>query len=302
MVAAHRRPLADRRPGRAAGLHQQLHRVRAQRHAQAGPRRLRVDAGRPPAALRLRPRERHLRLRPPLSRPGRLLLQRLRHHAGADLPNGGDRAGRLRRPTCARAATRSPAPSRPTNSAYYIEDNWQLTPNFVLNAGLRNDSFDNQDAAGPQLHQDRQADRAAPGLLLGHEGRRQHQAVRQPRPLLPAGGQRDQHQAGRRPARRAHLLRASTAGTCADPQRRAVRRARSSARSSAPVDNSQGDGTVGDLRSEVDKNMDPVYQDEAILGFQQMLDDSWSWGVKRHLPPPAQRDRRHGDQRHRAVR
>src|SRR6185312_13785447 len=28
------------------------------------------------------------------------------------------------------------------------------------------------------------------------------------------------------------------------------------------------------------KNMDPVYQDEAILGFQQMINDKWSWGVR----------------------
>ena len=43
-----------------------------------------------------------------------------------------------------------------------------------------------------------------------------------------------------------------------------------------PVDNSQGDGSVGDLRGEVDEDMDPVYQDELILGFQSMLDDKWS--------------------------
>ena len=47
-----------------------------------------------------------------------------------------------------------------------------------------------------------------------------------------------------------------------------------------PVDNSQGDGTVGDLRGEVDQDMDPVYQDELILGFQSMIDDKWSWGVR----------------------
>ena len=44
--------------------------------------------------------------------------------------------------------------------------------------------------------------------------------------------------------------------------------------------NDQGDGTVGDLRSEVDHDMDPVYQDELILGFQQQLDPHWSWGVR----------------------
>ena len=33
------------------------------------------------------------------------------------------------------------------------------------------------------------------------------------------------------------------------------------------TDTSQGDGSVGDLRAEVDKDMDPVYQDEIILWF-----------------------------------
>lgn len=47
-----------------------------------------------------------------------------------------------------------------------------------------------------------------------------------------------------------------------------------------PVDNSQGDGSVGDLRSEVDADIDPVYQDEAILGYQSMIDETWSWGVR----------------------
>jgi hypothetical protein len=46
------------------------------------------------------------------------------------------------------------------------------------------------------------------------------------------------------------------------------------------VDNRFGDGTLGDLRGEVDKDMDQVYQDELILGFQAMIDDKWSWGVR----------------------
>ena len=58
-----------------------------------------------------------------------------------------------------------------------------------------------------QLHQDQQADRAAAGFLVGRPGRRQHEGVRQPGPLLPAGCQRHQHQAGGRAARPAHLLR-----------------------------------------------------------------------------------------------
>src|SRR5699024_9457058 len=34
------------------------------------------------------------------------------------------------------------------NSAFYIQDDWQVSPNLVLSLGLRNDSFDNQDAEG----------------------------------------------------------------------------------------------------------------------------------------------------------
>src|SRR3546814_15794296 len=32
--------------------------------------------------------------------------------------------------------------------------------------------------------------------------------------------------------------------------------------------------------SEVDADMDPVYQDELILGFQQQLSAAWSWAVR----------------------
>src|SRR5690606_32157019 len=35
-----------------------------------------------------------------------------------------------------------------TNSAYYIEDNWQVTQNLLLNVGLRRDGFDNKGGDG----------------------------------------------------------------------------------------------------------------------------------------------------------
>ncbi|MGP1666573.1 MAG: TonB-dependent receptor domain-containing protein, partial [Rhodanobacter sp.] len=35
-----------------------------------------------------------------------------------------------------------------TNSAYYIEDSWQISPNLLLNAGLRRDGFDNKSGDG----------------------------------------------------------------------------------------------------------------------------------------------------------
>ncbi|MGN2252958.1 carboxypeptidase regulatory-like domain-containing protein [Frateuria sp. GZRe12] len=163
------------------------------------------------------------------------------------------------------------------DSAYYLEDNWQITPNFVLNMGLRNDSFDNQDSAGNSyIKMDRQIaprlgfswDMTGDGTtkLFGNLGRY----------FLPVANVINIKQAGGLLDERTfyafdgwetrELNGVSYVVPRLGPQ-------------IGPVDTSQGDGTVGDLRSEVDHDMDPVYQDEAILGFQQMIGNNWSWGV-----------------------
>ncbi len=162
-------------------------------------------------------------------------------------------------------------------SAYYIEDNWSITPTFLLNAGLRLDGFDNKDAAGRSYI--KTDDMLAPRFgfswdmhgdgtakLFGNLGRyflpvanviniKQGGALLDERTYYAFNGWNIQQRNG-----------SSYAVPILGPQIGAV-------------DNSQGDGTVGDLRSEVDKDIDPVFQDEAILGFQQMFAESWSWGV-----------------------
>jgi hypothetical protein len=162
-------------------------------------------------------------------------------------------------------------------SAYYIEDNWSITPTFLLNAGLRLDGFDNKDAAGRSYIKTNNMlaprfgfswDMHADGTtkLFGNLGRyflpvanviniKQGGAFLDERTYYAFNGWNIQQRNG-----------ASYATPILGPQIGAV-------------DNSQGDGTVGDLRSEVDKNIDPVFQDEAILGFQQMFAENWSWGV-----------------------
>ncbi|MEI7035584.1 TonB-dependent receptor [Fulvimonas yonginensis] len=163
------------------------------------------------------------------------------------------------------------------NAAYYLEDNWQVTPNLVLNAGVRNDSFDNQDAEGRSyIKMSRQI---APRLgfswdmkgdgstkLFGNLGRY----------FLPVANVINIKQAGGLLDERTYYAFDGWEILELNGTQYAVPRLGPQL---GPVDNSQGDGTVGDLRSEVDRNMDPVYQDEAILGFQQMINSSWSWGV-----------------------
>jgi len=164
------------------------------------------------------------------------------------------------------------------NSAYYLEDNWSVTDTLVLNAGVRVESFDNRNSDGDSYIKldnmiaprfgfswDMKGDGRT--KLFGNVGR-YFLPVANVINIKQAGGFLDARNwyvfegfedfdyngvTAQRP-----ILGAQVGGT----------------------DTSQGDGSVGDLRAEVDKNMDPVYQDEIILGFQTMIHEQWSWGVR----------------------
>jgi hypothetical protein len=163
------------------------------------------------------------------------------------------------------------------NKAFYIEDNWSITDNFLLNLGLRYEEFDNKDAEGnTYIEMD---DMVAPRVgfswdmkgdgttkLFGNVGRY----------FLPV----------------ANVINIKQGGALLDErtfygfdgweirERDGVQYAIPILGEQFGYSTDQGDGTVGDLRSEVDADMDPVYQDELILGFQQMLGEKWSWGVR----------------------
>jgi len=164
------------------------------------------------------------------------------------------------------------------NSAYYLEDNWSITPSLVLNGGLRLEAFDNRNSDGDSYI--KMDDMLAPRFgfswdmkgdsrtkLFGNAGRY----------FLPVANVINIKQAGGFLDERTFYVFDGfqpfdyNGQTYQQPILGAQ---------IGPVDNSQGDGTVGDLRGEVDKDMDPVYQDELILGFQSMIDDKWSYGVR----------------------
>ena len=164
-----------------------------------------------------------------------------------------------------------------TNQAVYLEDNWSIGDNFVLNLGLRNEAFDNKDAAGRSyIKMDKMIsprvgfswDMAGDGTtkLFGNIGRY----------FLPVANVINIKQGGA-------LLDARTFygfDGWEIRERDGLQYAVPKLGTEFGFSDDQGDGTVGDLRSEVDHDMDPVYQDELILGFQQALDQSWSWGVR----------------------
>jgi len=165
-----------------------------------------------------------------------------------------------------------------TNSAYYLEDNWSVTDNLLINLGIRNEGFDNKDAAGKSYIKmdnmwaprfgfawDMKGDGTT--KLFGNVGR-YFLPVANVINIKQAGGLLDERTYYALDGWQTKTLNGLTYVT-------PILGAQIGA-----VDDSQGNGTVGDLRSEVDRNMDPVYQDEAILGFQQSINDAWSYAVR----------------------
>jgi hypothetical protein len=164
-----------------------------------------------------------------------------------------------------------------TNNAWYLEDNWSITDSLVLNLGIRNEGFDNKDGEGntyikmddmwsPRLGFSWDMKGDGTSKLFGNVGRY----------FLPVANVINIKQGGA-------LLDARTYYGFGGWEIRTT----NGVDYAVPIlgqlmgfDDDQGDGTVGDLRSEVDADMDPVYQDELILGFQQQLNSTWSWGVR----------------------
>lgn len=163
-------------------------------------------------------------------------------------------------------------------SAYYLEDNWSITPNLLLNLGLRVDSFNNKTAEGdsfikmsnlvsPRLGFSWDMDGDGSKKLFGSLGR-YYLPVTNNINYTFAGGLIDERtfytlngwREASNPVTGATYMEPILGGQIGG------------------VDTSYNVG-VDDLRQSVDKDLDAIYQDEAIVGFQASLSQTWSWGV-----------------------
>ncbi len=165
-----------------------------------------------------------------------------------------------------------------TANAYYLEDAWSVTPNLVLNLGVRVDGFDNKTATGASFIKmdslvsprfgfswDMKGDGST--KLSGNLGR-YYLPVTNIINYNFAGGLIDE--------RTFYALdgwRAATNPITGSGYMEPILGAQI-----GPVDDSYN-LPVDDLRQSVSRDLDAVYQDEAILGFQQMINQAWSWGV-----------------------
>lgn len=163
-------------------------------------------------------------------------------------------------------------------NAFYLEDVWNVTPNLLLNLGVRWDSFDNRTAAGGSFIKiddmiaprvgfswDVQGDGSS--KLYGNLGR-YYLPVTNNINVTFAGGMIDEYtfyqlQGWSQQAN--PITGAAYMDPILGPQIGAV-------------DDRLNIGT-SDLRRSVDRDIEAVYQDEMILGYQAMIDQAWSWGV-----------------------
>ncbi len=165
-----------------------------------------------------------------------------------------------------------------TANAWYIEDNWSVTPNLMVTLGARVDAFDNKTAIGssfikmdnlvsPRLGFSWDLRGDGSSKLFGNLGRYYLPVTNNinytfagglidERTFYPLNGWNQQ-------------VNPLTGATYYSPVLGAQ---------IGPVDD-QYNVSVADLRKSVDRDLDAVYQDEAILGYQAVINQAWSWGV-----------------------
>jgi hypothetical protein len=160
-----------------------------------------------------------------------------------------------------------------TQSAEYIEDRWQATKNFLITAGLRNDSFSNTNGDGekfiekktqlaPRLSASWDVNGDASLKVFGSAGRYFLQ--------LPT-------QVAARAASRSTLTRQDFTYTGIDPVTGAPTGVRAINGAASP------DGELGqkkEPKSVVVKDLKSNYQDEVTLGFEQAYNPSLNFGAK----------------------
>lgn len=161
------------------------------------------------------------------------------------------------------------------NFAYYIQDQWQATDNLVINAGLRNDSFENFNGAGESFIELNNQWALRLGAVYDVNGDGDSKVwASYGRYYLPIAANTNIRLSGAETY--IHDYRAfegfadasidlpnfNDGGTATNPQE------------------VFSDGDVPTTAAIVDQSIDPMYSDEFIAGYQFQLSDEWSMAVQ----------------------
>jgi len=173
------------------------------------------------------------------------------------------------------------APVTTEAQAVYIEDNWNVTPNLLLSLGVRFDKFHNKLASGSTFAEAGFSDMVSPRLgfswdmkgdgttkVFGNAGRYYLPLTNKLTDYF-GGGTTDEHTyyvlGGWTPK-----IDPITGGTYLAPILGAQ---------IGPVNTDGNIPAPTDVRTAVARDLKQVFQDEFILGFQQAINQEWSYGI-----------------------
>ncbi|MDI1252883.1 TonB-dependent receptor [Thermomonas sp.] len=173
------------------------------------------------------------------------------------------------------------APVSAKAQAVYIEDNWSVTPNLLLSLGVRADKFENTLASGATFAKADFSEMISPRLgfswdmkgdgttkVFGNAGRYYIPLTNKITDYF-GGGSTDEHTY--------YLLNGFTTKTnpvTGDPYLTPVLGAQL-----GPVNTDGNTEAPDDVRTAVARDLKQVFQDEYILGFQQAINQEWSYGI-----------------------
>lgn len=173
------------------------------------------------------------------------------------------------------------APVSTKAQAFYVEDNWSVTPNLLLSLGVRADKFENTLASGATFAKADFSDMISPRLgfswdmkgdgsikLFGNAGRYYIPLTNKLTDYF-GGGTTDEHTY--------YALNGWTEHT--DPITGATYLLPNLGAQLGPVNTEGNAPAPDDVRTAVSRDLKQVFQDEFILGFQQAINQEWSWGV-----------------------
>jgi hypothetical protein len=156
------------------------------------------------------------------------------------------------------------------STAIYLEDNWQVRDDLLLSIGLRNEAFDNRNANGATFIEIK--DQLAPRLGLSWDVKgdgSQKFFANYGRYFLPIASNTNIRLAGAELFTE-QFFRLNGVNPDGTPRL---------GEALGPVQ-VFADGSIKDPRSIVNHDIEPMYQDEFIVGFQREFAHNWSGGVR----------------------
>ena len=157
------------------------------------------------------------------------------------------------------------------NNAYYLEDSWKITPRVLVYAGLRAESFDNKNGEGksfvkkdnlvaPRLGFSWDMDSSQPTKVFGNLGRY----------YIPVASNTNIRATRAERYLYSYYTYTSRDATTLTP----------SGLTKVGGTTVLSPGVLADVTTIADQNLQPMNQDEVMLGFQRTLESNWTVGLK----------------------